>query len=82
MRWGTRHAVLASALLALMPHHVRESLHVLTDVPVTFLTTLTLLLALRAHEKGTLNSSAAAGHQPTRRCRVPGRPALPDHGGV
>ena len=61
MRWGTRHAVLAAALLALMPHHVRESHHVLTDAPVTFLTTLTLLLALRAHEKGTLKAFAAAG---------------------
>jgi 4-amino-4-deoxy-L-arabinose transferase-like glycosyltransferase len=61
MRWGTRHAVLAAALLALMPHHVRESHYVLTDVPMTFLTTLTLLLALRAHEKGTLGAFAAAG---------------------
>jgi 4-amino-4-deoxy-L-arabinose transferase-like glycosyltransferase len=61
MRWGTRHAVLAAALLALMPHHVRESHYVLTDVPMTFFTTLTLLLALGAHEKGTLGAFAAAG---------------------
>ena len=61
MRWGTRHAVLAAALLALMPNHVRESHYVLTDVPMTFFTTLTLLLALRAHEKGTLAAFAWAG---------------------
>lgn len=50
MRWGTRHALLAAAMMAVMPMHVRESHFVLTDVPVTFFATLTFLLSLRAHE--------------------------------
>ena len=49
-RWGTRHALLAASLMAVMPLHVRESHFVLTDVPVTFFVTLVFLLALRAHE--------------------------------
>jgi 4-amino-4-deoxy-L-arabinose transferase-like glycosyltransferase len=51
MRWGTRVAALAAGLMAVMPLHVRESHYVLTDVPVTFFVTLTLLLTLRAHER-------------------------------
>ena len=39
-----------------MPLHVRESHYVLTDVPVTFFVTLTLLLSLRAHERATLGA--------------------------
>ena len=50
MRWGTRHALLAAGLMAVMPMHVRESHFVLTDVPVTFFVTLAFLMALRAHE--------------------------------
>jgi 4-amino-4-deoxy-L-arabinose transferase-like glycosyltransferase len=50
-RWGTRHALLAAGLLAVMPLHVRESHFVLTDVPVTFFVTLAFLLTLRAHEQ-------------------------------
>ena len=42
MRWGARTALLAAVLLAVMPLHVRESHYVLTDVPATFLVTLTL----------------------------------------
>jgi 4-amino-4-deoxy-L-arabinose transferase-like glycosyltransferase len=61
MRWGTRHALLAAALLAVMPMHVRESHYVLTDVPVTFLVTLTLLLSLRAHERPVASAYALAG---------------------
>ena len=65
MRWGTRHALLAAALLAVMPMHVRESHYVLTDVPTTFFVTLTLLMALRAHEHPRamtfLLAGAAAG---------------------
>ena len=56
VRWGARHALLGAALLAVMPNHVRESHFVLTDVPATFLVTLTFLLSLRALEKGTLRS--------------------------
>src|SRR5690349_6027192 len=53
LRWGARTALLAAALLAVMPLHVRESHYVLTDVPVTFFVTLTFVLSLRAHERST-----------------------------
>ena len=61
IRWGARHALLAAALLAVMPNHVRESHFVLTDVPATFLVTVTFLLSLRAIEKGTFRAFAWAG---------------------
>ena len=61
MRWGTRYALLAAALMAVMPMHVRESHYVLTDVPVTFFVTLTFLLSLRAHEQPRLAAFAWAG---------------------
>jgi 4-amino-4-deoxy-L-arabinose transferase-like glycosyltransferase len=63
--WGRRTALLAAAMLAVMPMHVRESHYTLTDVPSTFFVTLTLLLSLRAHERATLwrfvFAAAAAG---------------------
>jgi len=61
MRWGTRYAALAAGLMAVMPLHVRESHYVLTDVPVTFFVSLTLLLSLRAHEKERAVDFAWAG---------------------
>ena len=61
LRWGTRTALLASGLLAVMPLHVRESHFVLTDVPATFFVTLTFLLALRAHEQPQAGAFALAG---------------------
>jgi 4-amino-4-deoxy-L-arabinose transferase-like glycosyltransferase len=61
MRWGARPALLASGLLAVLPLHVQQSHHVLTPIPLTFLTTLTLLLTLRAHERGTVAAFALAG---------------------
>lgn len=61
MRWGARHAALAAGLMAVMPLHVRESHYVLTDVPVTFFVTLTLLLTLGAHERECATSFARAG---------------------
>ena len=61
MRWGARHAALAAGLMAVMPLHVRESHYVLTDVPVTFFVTLTLLLTLGAHERERAPSFAWAG---------------------
>ena len=61
MRWGTRCAALAAGLMAVMPLHVRESHYVLTDVPVTFFVTLTLLLTLRAHERERAYDFAWAG---------------------
>jgi 4-amino-4-deoxy-L-arabinose transferase-like glycosyltransferase len=60
-RWGARHALLAAGLLAVMPNHVRDSHHVVTDVPMAFFTTLAFLLALRAYEKGTVGAFAWAG---------------------
>jgi hypothetical protein len=53
-RWSTTAALVAGALMAVVPGHVRESHYVLTDVPTAFFTTLTLLLALRALEKDTM----------------------------
>ncbi|MCA1650863.1 MAG: phospholipid carrier-dependent glycosyltransferase, partial [Acidobacteria bacterium] len=53
MRWGARYALLAAGLMAVLPAHVRESHYVTTDVPLTFFVALTLLLSLRAHERGT-----------------------------
>ncbi len=61
MRWGARHALLAAGLMAVLPSHVRESHYVLTDVPMTFFTSLTFLLTLRAHERNTTGAFAWAG---------------------
>ena len=61
MRWGTRYALLAAGMMAVMPLHVRESHYVLTDVPVTFFVTLAFLLSLRAHEQPDAKRFAWAG---------------------
>jgi 4-amino-4-deoxy-L-arabinose transferase-like glycosyltransferase len=61
MRWGARHALVAAAIMAVLPAHVRESHYVLTDVPLTFAVTLTLVLSLRAHERATVSALAIAG---------------------
>lgn len=61
MRWGSRTALLAAVLVAVMPLHVRESHYVLTDVPATFFVMLTFLLSLRAHERSTVLAFALAG---------------------
>lgn len=61
LRWGTRHALLAAGLMAVMPLHVRESHFVLTDVPVTFFVTLAFLMSLRASERATRTAFAWAG---------------------
>jgi len=61
LRWGGRVGLVAAALLAVMPIHVRESHFVLTDVPATFAVVLTLLLSLRASEQPTLRAFLAAG---------------------
>ena len=60
-RWGNGVALFAAAFMAVMPHHVRESRYVLTDVPTAFFVTLTLFLALRATERATIHSIVAAG---------------------
>ncbi|HEV3483967.1 MAG TPA: glycosyltransferase family 39 protein, partial [Vicinamibacterales bacterium] len=51
--------LLAAAQLAILPMHVRESHFILTDVPVTALTTLALLLAARAPGGGWYAYAAA-----------------------
>ena len=60
-RWGVGLGLIAAALMAVMPSHVRESHFILTDTPMTFFVTATLVLALRAHERGTTRAFAAAG---------------------
>lgn len=61
LRWDASTALVAAALMAVLPMHIRESHYVLTDVPMTFLTTLTCLLSLRATERATTGAFAAAG---------------------
>jgi 4-amino-4-deoxy-L-arabinose transferase-like glycosyltransferase len=61
LRWGRPTALLATVLVAVMPLHARESHYVLTDVPMTFVVMVTLLLSLRAHERSTLAAFALAG---------------------
>jgi 4-amino-4-deoxy-L-arabinose transferase-like glycosyltransferase len=61
MRWGARHALLAAGLMAVLPLHVRYSHYVLTDTPLTFFVTLTFLLSLAAHERGTVGGFMWAG---------------------
>lgn len=64
-RWSIGVGVFAAAFMAVMPNHVRESHYVLTDIPTAFFTTLALVLALRAGERGTrasiLLAAVAAG---------------------
>ena len=60
-RWGTRTALLAAAMMAFMPLHVRQSHYVLTDVPLTLLVTLAFMLSLRAHEQPRAGTFAWAG---------------------
>ncbi|MEO8481186.1 MAG: phospholipid carrier-dependent glycosyltransferase [Acidobacteriota bacterium] len=60
-RWGTVTGLLAAALMALMPYHVRESHYVLADVPTAFFTTLAWLLSMRALERPTFSAFAWAG---------------------
>ena len=61
MRWGSRHALLAAGLMAVMPTHVLFSHRVATGVPATLCVTLTWLLCLRANESGRLAAFAWAG---------------------
>ncbi|MCX6546249.1 MAG: glycosyltransferase family 39 protein [Acidobacteria bacterium] len=61
MRWGARHALLAAGLFAVMPLQVREAHFALTDTPLVFCVTLTLLLSLRALEKPTTLAFVLAG---------------------
>lgn len=60
-RWRPATGLAAAALLAVWVNHVRESHFALTDVPLTFLTALALLVSLRAHESRSLAWFACAG---------------------
>jgi 4-amino-4-deoxy-L-arabinose transferase-like glycosyltransferase len=60
-RIGVVTGLLAAAFLAVQPLHVRESHFVLTDVPMTFFVTLTMLASIRASESPSLRSFALAG---------------------
>ena len=53
--------LLAGAELAFLPMHVRESHFILTDVPVTALTTLAVWLAMRARRVRTVAAYGWAG---------------------
>jgi len=53
--------LLAAAQLAVKPMHVRESHFVLTDVPMTALTTLAMWLTVRAMRMGSVRAYAWAG---------------------
>ncbi len=61
LRWGPRVALVGAGLMAVWLNHVRESHFALTDVPLTLLTALVLVLSLRALETGRLASFVAAG---------------------
>lgn len=56
-----RVAMLGAAYLAVQPLHVRESHFILTDVPMTALTTLAAWLAVRAARLGTVRAYGWAG---------------------
>jgi len=60
-RWGTLTALVAAALMAVMPYHVRESHFALADVPTAFFTTLAFVLSLRALERPSTGAFAWAG---------------------
>lgn len=60
-RWGRPAGLIAAALFAVVPYHVRESHYVLADVPTAFLTTLAFWLALVAAEQPTRLRFALAG---------------------
>jgi 4-amino-4-deoxy-L-arabinose transferase-like glycosyltransferase len=59
-RWGERTALLAAAIMAVQPWHVRESHFVLTDVPLTFMVAAAMLASLRAAESRALTWLAAS----------------------
>lgn len=60
-RFGVAAGLLAALLMATQSLHVRESHFVLTDVPMTFFVALTLLISVRAVERGRWTSFLGAG---------------------
>lgn len=61
MRWGARHALLASGLMAVTPMHVGVSREIGDGALLTFFAALTLLLSLVAIERVTRRTFAWAG---------------------
>jgi 4-amino-4-deoxy-L-arabinose transferase-like glycosyltransferase len=61
LHWGRGQAAVAAVMVAVFPMHVRESHYVLTDVPATFFTALTLLLGLRACANPSVRAFLWAG---------------------
>ena len=61
LRLGPAPALLAAFIMAVLPPHVRESRYALTDTPLTMLTTLVLLLSLRASEQRRIWAVVSAG---------------------
>ncbi|MEP7189657.1 MAG: glycosyltransferase family 39 protein, partial [Roseiflexaceae bacterium] len=59
--WGARVGLVASALLAVSPFHMRHSQYITTDVPSAFLALLALAAALRLLEHRRWGSYALAG---------------------
>ncbi len=60
LRWGTGVALIAAAVMAMLPAHVREAHFILTDTPLTFFIAVALLLSIRASEDRRLSSLALA----------------------
>jgi 4-amino-4-deoxy-L-arabinose transferase-like glycosyltransferase len=61
MRWGSRTALLAAALMAVVPLHVDYSHRAVPDALTTMFVALTVLLSIAASEKGTLRAFIWAG---------------------
>jgi 4-amino-4-deoxy-L-arabinose transferase-like glycosyltransferase len=60
LRIGPQVALMAGFVMAVLPQHVRESHFALTDTPLTLLITATLLMSLRAVERGRVPAVVAA----------------------
>lgn len=61
LRWGSRHALLAAALVAVFPLHVRYSQLVVPDVLFTLLAAVTMMLSVAATEKASTRLLLLAG---------------------
>ena len=61
LRLGPTVALLGAFIMAVLPPHVRESHYALTDTPLTMLTTMVLLLSLRASEQRRIAAVVIAG---------------------
>jgi 4-amino-4-deoxy-L-arabinose transferase-like glycosyltransferase len=59
--WGSRVGLVAAAILAVSPFHMRHSQFITTDVPSAFVTLLALAAALRLLENQQWRSYALAG---------------------